>query len=354
MSKKVFFLPAVLFTLLLTTGAGCLSFKTNDVSSIGGMWLTKDAGVKWESKSILPTVDGLSSITASDITVIAFDPSDAEAMYIGTRENGLLYSYDNGETWMRVKDADLREGKIEDIAVDPKDKCTIYVSKGKNVFKSTDCSRTWDTEMFVEANAKTVRTITLDWYNSNVVWIGTDAGDIVRSSDGGSTWSTMERVKDEVADIMVDNSDSRIVMATTEGKGLWRSTDTGVTWVRLSEELEDFDGAEKGSKLVEDNSGTIMYFANDYGILKSVDHGASWQALVLVTKPRSVKVLSLAVNPNDGNAVSYGTATTFYTSTDGGTNWTTRELPTTRTASALSFDPNDATVLFMGSAELEK
>ena len=97
-----------------------------------------------------------------------------------------------------------------------------------------------------------------------------------------------------------------------------------------------------------------MYYANKYGLLKSVDNGATWEGLTLVTKPRSVKIYSLAVNPDDGNNVFYGTATTFYASTDGGASWSTRELPSTRFATALAVDPNAVGTVFLGSSTIEE
>ncbi len=348
MRKLFFVLP---FIALI--GAGCINVKPR-TSDSGGVFKTADAGVKWEAASILPLPAGVSSIAGVDVANLLFDPSDPDTLYLGTTGNGLLVSYDNAASWLRIKEPQLREGVINAVAVDPSSKCTVYVAKGANVLKTTDCNRTYDTQAFVETNGKSVLVLEEDWYNTETVWLGTAAGDVIKSVDGGKNWSTMNRVRGAVADILIDNADSRIVLVLTQARGLWRSEDGGANWVQLDDELKNVGGGEDGFQLTQTKDGAIQFMINQRGINRSLDHGKTWEALTLLTKPNSVRIYSMAVNPSDANMLSYGTDTTLYTSTDGGTNWATRALPTTRAATALAVDPNDPAALFVGVATIEK
>ncbi len=343
----------LLFVALSLTGAGCLNVKTKSVDN-GGVYVTNNAGAKWSAKSLLPTASGVASIDSANVEAITFDPQDPDTLYLGTSANGMLVSYDNAESWQLIKEPEMRSGTVKSIAVDPKDVCTVYVAKGANLMKTTDCLRSFDTQAFVETNGKAVDVVRTDWYNDQNVWLGTAAGDIVKSTDGGKSWSTLGRPKDALVDILVSNGDSRVVFAVTESKGIWRTTDGGAFWHVLTDELAAVGDLGKGRFMTQSKDGSIFYYVCEYGILRSVDQGASWSALTLLTKPKSTVIYSMAVSPFDANVLYYSTANTFYSSTDGGATWNTRELPSTRTATVMTVDPNDASLLLAGFATIEK
>lgn len=346
--KNIFLL--LLFPLL---GLGCLNVKTS-ASSEGGVWQSTDAGETWTNTSSLPTADGLRSFSSANMTMVVFDAADDDALYAGTTDSGFVFSYDNGTSWQRPGETLTQSGHVYGLAVDPRDKCTIYAAIDARVMKSTDCNRTYDTETFVESAGKPIKAIELDWYSPDTVWAATSSGDVIKSGNGGDTWTTVTRVKDEVMKVMVDNTDSRIVLVVTEDKGLWRTTDGGATWSELADSMKDFKSSDKGYALAQNSDGSMMYYASKYGLMRSNDHGATWSALTLLTATGSAQIYSLAVDPNDGNVVYYGTNNTFYATTDGGSNWATNELPSDRAARAITLDPNDSSTIFLGVARVEE
>ncbi len=347
MRKLLLILP-----LIALTGVGCINVRT-ETADAGGIFATADAGVKWSVRNALPLPQGVSSIGNINIIGITYDPNDAEALYLATADSGLLVSYDDGDAWLRVKEEQLRGGRINAVAVDPNNKCVVYVAKGSNIMKTSDCNRTYDTQAFVETNGTAVTVVRVDWYNPNIVWLATASGDIVKSVDFGKSWTTVTRARSGIIDLMIDNSDSRIVLAATDKRGFWRTADGGATWTQSDAALEGFTDANRGHGLAQAADGSVIYYTNDYGLLRSRDHGATWEAITLLTKPGSTYIHSLAVNPKDSNNIFYGTATTLYSSIDGGTTWATRELPTQRAATAMSIDPNETSVLLVGAATIE-
>ena len=64
--------------------------------------------------------------------------------------------------------------------------------------------------------------------------------------------------------------------------------------------------------------------------------------------------LGYPLNPQNGNEIYYGTATTFYKTDNGGQDWTTKKLPTSRASSVLAVDPANSNVVYMGTQKLEK
>ena len=87
-------------SVLLLLGAGCIQVTgTSQSGNDGGLWASADKGVHWIQKSSIATVGVSRAFTGANLTAIAFDPSDAKAVYAGTDTTGLFYSYDSAASW---------------------------------------------------------------------------------------------------------------------------------------------------------------------------------------------------------------------------------------------------------------
>ena len=98
MSKKIQLLLGLLAALVLT-GVGCIQF-TNTSKGQMGVFRSNDGGEIWQQKSVLLTAQGIKSLAGAKVYKILTDPSDPKALYMGTRGQGLFYSYDSGDTWL--------------------------------------------------------------------------------------------------------------------------------------------------------------------------------------------------------------------------------------------------------------
>ena len=343
---------ALLAAVLTLTGAGCLSSGSS--SNTGGVWQSPDGGKSWEATNALPSASGVGSIAAADVTNIEIDPSDASAVYIGTETNGMLWSIDGGASWMRPEEELLKGGAGRAVEVDPRDVCTYFVMKTDRVLKTKDCGRTFDADAYVETGTdESLTAMVLDWYNPDVLWLGNSAGDIMRSRDGGGTWTTVYRVKGDVTSIVMSNTDSRIILVGTKSKGVYRTADGGGTWTEYEDALKDFKGADKVTGFAQTANGSVIAMSSDYGLLVSKDNGLTWTDVPLLTARGEVEILALAVAPGDGGIIVYGTATTLYRSTSGGSAWDTSELPASRAAGALMIAPAPIETMFLGTVARE-
>lgn len=343
-----------LFAMLTVMGAGCFGGGGTAVTS-GGVWQSSDGTKSWTQTAAVPTATGVSSLADVDVTTFAVDPQDSSVVYAGTAANGLFYSLDSGVSWQRPEDEFARKGAIVNVAVSTKDVCTYFVAKEDRVMKTEDCGRTFANGVYVESQVKaSITAMTLDWYDPKTVWIGTSVGDVIRSVDGGASWATVARMESAVTAVAVSGADSRIVFVGTKISGMSRSTDGGATWTSFEKTLKAYTASDRVFGFAQNANGSMLVMNTQYGLLASKDKGATWTALSLISASGEVRIYSVAIAPEDGDVIYYGTNSTVNRSTSGGNAWTTSELPSTRGATALLIDPASATHIYLGSGTVEK
>lgn len=133
---------------------------------------------------------------------LAVNPRNQAVVYAGTNGNGLYRSADSGQTWQAVG---LEGHIVKAVAVSPHDPAIIYAgTKPALMFVSRDGGRSW-TELagfrrirgrrfwFSPAEPPDrrayVQAITISPAEPNVVLAGIEFGAVVRSDDGGQSWS---------------------------------------------------------------------------------------------------------------------------------------------------------------------
>ena len=105
--------------------------------------------------------------------------------------------------------------------------------------------------------------------------------------------------------------------------------------------------------MVKSETDTI-FLATAYGLLKSGDKGVTWEQIQVIPPEKKATINALAVNPENSQEIYYVTNTTFYRSVDGGENWSSRKLPTSRAGWKLLIDPKNPSIIYMGVRKLGK
>ena len=94
------------------------------------VFLSVNSGDTWREAVAMATVGQPQSIRDVNVKTMTIDPQDSKAVYLATRENGLYYTYNIiQDGWIKVKGA---VGAINDVKVDPKNKCIIYAAVANN------------------------------------------------------------------------------------------------------------------------------------------------------------------------------------------------------------------------------
>jgi hypothetical protein len=183
------------------------------------------------------------------------------AIYAGTKGDGVFRSLDRGKTW---QPAGL-EGKIvKALGVDPQDPETVYAGcRPISMYVTHDGGASWQELesfrrvkrwwMFSPADPGSyqpyVQAISISPTNPDVILAGIELGAVVRSEDGGKTWSS--HLKGTLRDchtLKFHGHDGRWAYeAGGTGGGATISSDGGRTWHKSKDGLAKNYGVACGS-----------------------------------------------------------------------------------------------------------
>ncbi len=137
-----------------------------------------------------------------------------------------------------------------------------------------------------QAVAGRALSIAIDPLDTNIVYLGTAAGGIWKSTDGGTTWSPKTDFASSMTSwtIVIDPNDNQRIFAGTGGlqvgAGLMLSTDGGETWAELATAIFARKTIFKIIFDPTDATSQRMFVAANYGVYESLDGGANWTQFI--------------------------------------------------------------------------
>ncbi|OGF31232.1 hypothetical protein A2300_01415 [Candidatus Falkowbacteria bacterium RIFOXYB2_FULL_35_7] len=333
---------------------GCISItKKGESTGTGlGMFVTGDRGETWIRKATLLTPGAQdANFSGASIFTLANDPTDADSIYAGTGQNGIYYSYNGGDGWTQAKSLLTKvSGRVLSIAVDPKDRCSIYAAVENKIVKSSDCNRSWEI-MFTTATAdELMRSIVVDWFDSKIVYALSYTGNVYKSLNNGISWAKTAGLATETKEMEMDPNDSRILYLATDKLGLFKSSDSGLNWISLRDNMKQFDGLIRtgyGIEIDKKHPNTVFYLSK-FGLLKSGDGGSSWSQVKLVTAEDEVVFRDFEQSTVDPNVMFVTDDKTLYRSVDGGATWETKSLPSITRVGDTEINLKNDKILFVG------
>jgi photosystem II stability/assembly factor-like uncharacterized protein len=210
-------------------------------SDHNGIYRTVDGGENWVK--VLPAARNDSYNSESlRMTVVAISPSEPGIVYAGDGESGFYRSSDGGDSWILQTLSSgggygppgVRAGIPISAAVDPLDPDTIYVNNyNGGIIKSADGGVTWSNCSSGYTGAD-LHAVSLDPNNPETVYAVGRSGPF-RSYDGGQTWQGLAFEPANLPEwnnIIVNPGNPEELLLADEFSGhLLRSTDGGSSWV---------------------------------------------------------------------------------------------------------------------------
>jgi photosystem II stability/assembly factor-like uncharacterized protein len=300
---------------------------------------------------------------------VSIAPSDASRLYVGTREHGVYASGDGGETWS-LANAGLTDLRVGEIAVSPVDPDLVlagglirglhrsddgaatweptdeaarvtalsFLPDGSRAFmgradgrllSSTDGGVTWNLAESVDGGISSTTTGTGESGDPTVV-VGTTAGELLASDDGGETFEPLEAAglpAEEVRSVTLSPTfaDDATVWVSMWDSGPFVSTDGGDTFevrdsgLTTDEQAVAIEQPQFRDVVIAPDS-SVMFLGGFDGLFRSTNEGEDWSSIETLAE----YVVGLAVSPafaDDHTVVVMTYVKGAFTSTDEGDSW---------------------------------
>jgi Big-like domain-containing protein len=220
-----------------------------------------------------------------------------------------------------------------------------------------------------------VRSIVIHPTDTDTMFIGSVAGGIWTTVNGGASWSPVDDFVANLAVsaiVMTPGNPDQMFAATGEGfynsdgirgAGIFRSLDGGTTWVQLPATSTSPGGGQSASDYYYTNelaispAGTTLLVATRSGIFRSIDNGASFTRATMVGGAAinvGNGVVEVDFHPTDSTRAVAATfkGSALY-STDGGATWTFASgmpgtINTNFMRSELAYAPTNGNIVYAG------
>jgi len=198
-----------------------------------------------------------------------------------------------------------------------------------------------------------IQAVAVDPTNPNVIYVGTPAGSIWKSTNGGTSFVSLfdEFPQIGVSGIAIDPNNTNIIYITTGDRnhsdttfaGVYKSTNGGTSWAITG----TISGPTRASDIyVNPSNSNMIWVATSSGVYKSINAGVSW------TRTLTGNIKDIKIKPNDPTIVYAVSTTAFYRSTDSGSSFTqvTNGLPAASGRLVIDVTPANSNYVYVLSS----
>jgi len=296
----------------------------------GGLYISQEGGFNWEHVEVFPItqfynceidflqperiyggaqdngtvrtltgeVDDWQRIFGGDGFHVIVDRTNNNIVYVEFQFGRLFKSIDGGFVFPQTPnlvgiDPFDRNNWNTPVVTDPSNDSILYYGTNK-LYRTTDRAESWQpiSDDLTDGEPPggsssfgTITSIAVAPTNPQVIYAGTDDGNVQATMDGGSSWQNIsEGIPDRyVTQVAVDPQDDSIAFATLSGyrhvdyqAHVLRTEDAGDTWEDISGNLPEIP---VNDIIVDPDIAGRLYIANDLGVWFTDDLGHNWEIL---------------------------------------------------------------------------
>jgi uncharacterized protein (TIGR03437 family) len=132
---------------------------------------------------------------------------------------------------------------------------------------------------FTALGLSSVFAIVADPQNPSTLYAVSTPGELVRSSDGGVTFSATSLPSSHAFSIAIEPGNDQILFVATGDQGVFKSADGGVTWTAVNNGLPVQTGGQitVQNLWIDPTNPAVILAATPSGLVRSADGAASWQ-----------------------------------------------------------------------------
>ncbi|MCI5058572.1 MAG: T9SS type A sorting domain-containing protein, partial [Flavobacteriales bacterium] len=246
-------------------------------------------------RTMTGALDDWQSILGGDGFYTLVDPTDDDYVYAEYQWGNLFRSTNGGSNMSSARNGVNTSDRFNwnaPLAMDPQNPSTLYFGSHR-VYKSTNRAASWTSISSDLTNGPgngnlsygTLTTIAVSPLNSNIIYVGTEDGNVWNTSDGGNSWNKISASLPKLwcTRVVPYPYDMNTAFVTFSGypwddylPHVFKTTDNGATWSNISANLPSFP---VNDLIVDPDQNGYLYLASDYGVYVSWNHGVSWSSL---------------------------------------------------------------------------
>jgi photosystem II stability/assembly factor-like uncharacterized protein len=239
------------------------------------------------------SVDDWTPIYGGDGFQPLVDPTNTNVIYCLSQNGNLGKSTNDGSSFSNatngISNGDRKNWNTP-IAFDPANPDIVYYGANK-LYQTTNAAGNWsaispdltDGPYAGNLTLGTITSISVSSFDSDLIYVGTDDGNVWVTEDGGGNWENISSTLPDrwVTSVLASRDSASKVYVTFSGYRygednghVYRSNNTGGDWTDISTTLPDIPIND----IVQDSQG-YLYLGADVGVFASVNEGADWQVL---------------------------------------------------------------------------
>src|SRR5580704_4904715 len=275
-------------------------------------------------------------LSTEQVNWMVFDPQDPRVLYLATEFAGILKSRDSGQTFAAMNRGFANHSLTQITGSGTQlYASSIYEGRHGGVFRSVDGGLDWtlcaDEEALAGRNLTSLVAVPSrkDAATRPDLLFAASADDVLKSVDGGKTWSRLAiqpkasaghppqhfgRIR--IQSLQVVQLDKLVLFAGTQS-GLFRSSDAGSSWERLN--TAGIAGVPVLAVYAPPRGDSRLAVRTGGGLFLSEDGGRNWRLAVL--PGTDYYVYDLALPMDRDQPILAATSRGLLESADGGANW---------------------------------
>lgn len=252
---------------------------------------TQDNGT---NRTLTGNTDDWENIYGGDGFYVLVDPEDNNYIYAEYQYGNLVRSTNGGNSfnWAMsgINSADRKNWNTP-VVFDPTNPEVLYYGSNK-LYKSENRASSWSaisTDLTngpgINLTYGTITTIGVSLVNPEIIYVGTDDGNLWVSAMNGMGWELLSaELPDQwVTRVVADPLDEETAYVTFSGyrwdefvPHIFRTTNKGASWEDISGNLPE---TPINDLVIDPEDNNIIYIATDVGVYCSKDIGLSWEML---------------------------------------------------------------------------
>ena len=245
-------------------------------------------------RTLIGGVDDWSIIYVGDGFRTQVDPNDNNIIYTEYQYGNIARSTNGGSSFSAVMsgiaEADRKNWNTPFI-LSPTNSDVLYYGANR-LYKSDNQANSWTaispdlTTNPTQYNLTygTITAISVSAINEDVVFVGTDDGNVQVSTDDGGTWTLVSADLPNrwVTSVAVDPNDESGAYVAFSGYRygenighIYYTADLGTTWMDITGDLPDIPIND----LIVTPENNDLYVATDVGVFYSINQGENWEVL---------------------------------------------------------------------------